>query len=198
MNVFESAVAFANEKHAGQVRKVGGYPYIIHPMEVAVITSTLTDDLDVVAAAVLHDTVEDCGVSPEEIRERFGERVYNLVLSETENKHEERPAEETWQQRKEESIRTLAETEDPNVRILWLADKLSNMHSFYRGKLWGGLEDFWSHFHQKDPAKHAWYYRTIASHLTGLEGTVAYREYMALIDMVFGPADTPKNEAEKK
>lgn len=54
------AIAFAVEKHRGQVRKGTNIPYIVHPMEAAGITATMTSDPELIAAAVLHDTLEDC------------------------------------------------------------------------------------------------------------------------------------------
>ncbi|MBR0412217.1 MAG: bifunctional (p)ppGpp synthetase/guanosine-3',5'-bis(diphosphate) 3'-pyrophosphohydrolase [Eubacterium sp.] len=56
-DVFEKAVSFAARAHRGQKRKDGSI-YILHPLEVAVIAGTMTHDEDVIAAAVLHDTVE--------------------------------------------------------------------------------------------------------------------------------------------
>ena len=83
MNVLEEAILFAVRAHQGQVRKMAGSPYILHPLEVAAVIATMTDDLETMAAGVLHDTIEDCGVDPLEIREKFGNRVYALVQSET-------------------------------------------------------------------------------------------------------------------
>ena len=69
MNTFEKAAAFALKAHEGQMRKAAPIPFILHPMEVAQIASTLTHDQDVLAAAVLHDVVEDTPVTLEEIHE---------------------------------------------------------------------------------------------------------------------------------
>ena len=61
MELVNEAVAFAVKAHDGMRRKKGGLPYILHPLEAAVIVGTMTDDQNVIAAAVLHDVVEDAG-----------------------------------------------------------------------------------------------------------------------------------------
>ena len=188
MNVLEEAIIFATQAHRGQVRKLAGTPYILHPLEVAAIISTITPDLEVMAAGVLHDTVEDCDVDPREIKEKFGARVSALVQSETEDKLSQRPASETWMQRKEESLLMLEHTRDRDVKILWLGDKLSNIRSFYREYQRRG-DAVWESLHQKDPKMQGWYYKTIAHYLQELSDTAAYAEYIHLVEQIFGKGD---------
>ena len=184
MTVFEEALLFAAEKHAGMVRRGEKVPYLLHPMEAAVIAGTLTDDEEVLAAAVLHDTVEDTDTTPEEIERCFGARVASLVASETEPGHRELPPEESWELRKAESLEKLRTAADPGVKILWLSDKLSNMRAFHR--LWKVRGDaLWEGYHQKDPARQARYYRSIAELLDGLRDTAAWQEYHSLVETVF-------------
>ena len=184
MNVLEEAILFATEAHSGQMRKLANTPYILHPLEVASIISTLTSDLDTMAAGVLHDTVEDCDVDPKVIKEKFGARVSALVQSETEDKMSTRPAAETWMERKEESLLMLGLTKDKDVKILWLADKLSNIRSFYREYQKKG-DAIWQALNQKDPKMQEWYYRTIAQYLSEFSETAAYQEYIRLVDGIF-------------
>lgn len=185
MNILEEAIIFAVQAHAGMLRKDGRTPYILHPLEAMQICASLTDDPEVLAAAVLHDTVEDTGTAPEEILERFGPRVAGLVAGETENKRPEQPAELTWQIRKQESLDELEKAADPGVRMLWLADKLSNIRSLYR--LWKeNGEAVWARFHQTDPARQAWYYRGIAERTAELRDSAAWKEYSDLLDGIFG------------
>ena len=74
------AIIFATNKHQGQKRKYTGEDYIVHPLEVASLVSMTRDHTeDMIIAAVLHDTVEDCGVSNEEILNKFGIGVATLV-----------------------------------------------------------------------------------------------------------------------
>lgn len=75
----ERALAFATNAHAGQVRKYDGAPYISHPIEVAEIVGTVTDDPVTLAAAFLHDVVEDCDVSIARIRDEFGPDTAQVV-----------------------------------------------------------------------------------------------------------------------
>ncbi len=184
MTLFEEAAEFAIHAHEGMVRKKECIPYILHPMEVASIASTMSHNEEVLAAAVLHDTVEDTYTTPDEIRERFGERVAELVASETEDKHEDRPAAETWMLRKQESLEELKNTDDIDVKVLWLSDKLSNIRSFHRLYMREGAA-MWESFHQKDPKIQAWYYRTIREYVSDLKDFDAWKEYNDRIEKIF-------------
>ena len=77
--VFNDAIEYAKKAHEGQTRKGSDVPYIEHPLEVADIVKTMTDDEAVWAAAVLHDTVEDTPASYESIKALFGKEVAELV-----------------------------------------------------------------------------------------------------------------------
>lgn len=178
------AIVFATERHSGQMRRRESIPYIFHPLEVSTIASKLTDDEEVLIAALLHDTVEDTDTTIDEIEDRFGKRVAELVSSETENKRPDLPPEETWQIRKEESLDYLKNATDPGVKILWMADKLSNIRSlFILHEKYG--EKMWETFNQKDPKKQKWYYAKVAEYLTDLKDTLSYIEYTQLLSIIF-------------
>ena len=83
MELVSEAIAFAVKAHDGMRRKKSEAPYILHPMEAAVIVGTMTNDQTLIAAAALHDVAEDAGVTLREIEERFGVRVRELVEAET-------------------------------------------------------------------------------------------------------------------
>ena len=183
MDLFDEAVQFAVLAHKGQKRKLSGLPAVFHSIETAEIVSELTDKPETRAAAVLHDTVEDAGVTLEQIKEKFGERVAFLVAAETENKRPEMSAEDSWMARKQESINDLSKTDDPEIKAIFLGDKLSNLRSIKQMIDLG--ENPWEHFHQKDTEKHHWYYRSIANYLTIYENTAAFTEYDELIKKVF-------------
>ena len=188
MDLVSEAIAFAVKAHDGMRRKKSEAPYILHPMEAAVIVGTMTDDQNVIAAAVLHDVVEDAGITIEEIEESFGKRVRELVASETEDKRAELPPEETWRIRKEESLRALKDTDDIAVLMVWLGDKLANMRSIYRDfKVEGNA--MWQRFHQKDEKVQAWYYRSVADLTARLSDTSAWLEYKTLTELVFGKGE---------
>ena len=185
MELVSEAIAFAAKVHDGQRRKKSRAPYVLHPMEASVIVGTMTDDPDVIAAAVLHDVVEDTDTTIEEIEKRFGKRVRELVQSETEDKRADLPPEETWRIRKEESLNVLKNTDDPGVLMVWLGDKLANMRSIYRD--WKAEGDaMWERFHQKDAKEQAWYYRSIMDLTERLSDTSAWLEYKTLTELVFG------------
>lgn len=80
----QKASAFARKAHCSQTRR-GGAPYYTHVHRVAARVQELTQDAHLVAAAYLHDTMEDCGVTPEELAELFGARVAELVQELTNN-----------------------------------------------------------------------------------------------------------------
>ena len=182
-DVFHRAIGFAMEAHRGQIRK-DGVPYILHPFEDAAIVSTMTHDPEVLAAAVLHDTVEDTEATPEIIKALFGDRVYKLVMHETENKRPDLPSADTWRVRKEESLAALAASNDPAVKMLWLGDKLSNMRAFYRLYL-AEREKMFDRLNNHDPRDHAWYYGTILELLSELKAHPAYAEYERLYREIF-------------
>lgn len=184
-DLVSEAIAFATMAHDGMRRRKGDSPYILHPMEVGAIIGTMTDDQEIIAAGVLHDVVEDAGISIEEIGVRFGARVKELVASETENKREELPPEDTWQIRKEETLENLKTTDDIAVLMLWIGDKLSNIRAIYRDYLIEG-NAVWNKFHQSDVNVQAWYYRSIMKYTERLSDTLAWIEYKTLVEKIFG------------
>ena len=183
-DVLERAIHFAVDAHRGMTRKLGDAPYILHPLEALVVAGTLTSDREVLAAMVLHDVVEDAGVEPSELKERFGERVMELVATETEDKMRDRPASETWRLRKEQSLAKLSASRDPAVQIIWLGDKLSNIRSLHAAWLRDG-HAIWKSFYQTSAAQQAWYYRSVAAALPDLRDTAAWQEYVDLVEEVF-------------
>ena len=188
MELVSEAIAFAAKAHDGMRRKKCDSPYILHPMEAAVIVGTMTDDQHLIAAAALHDVVEDTEITIEEIEAKFGKRVRELVECETENKRADLPAAETWRIRKEETLKTLETTEDIAVLMIWIGDKLANMRSIYRDFKRDG-DAIWEKFNQKDPRQHAWYYKTIVKLTERLSETSAWVEYKTLTELVFGKGE---------
>ena len=186
MSKLDEAIKFAVDAHAGQLRKIRNNPYILHPLEAVAIAGTLTKDEDILCASVLHDVVEDTDRTLDEIKELFGERVAELVSSETENKRRYLPPEATWRVRKEETIKHLKESDDLGIKTLWMADKLSNVRSFYDAYMDVGPA-FWNNFNQKDIKEQAWYYGEIYKILKPhFKDTLAFKEYEGLIGVLFG------------
>ena len=148
------------------------------------IVGTMTSDQNVIAAAVLHDVVEDANIKIEEIEKKFGKRVKELVSAETENKREELPADQTWRIRKEESLKKLENTNDLDVIIVWLGDKLANIRSiYYEWSKYG--DEMWNNFNQKNVNEQAWYYNSILKLTERLSDTFAWKEYKRLTKLVF-------------
>ncbi len=152
MNKIEKAVIFATRAHAGKCRKGKDKPYILHPIEAMAIVKQFTDDEDVLAAAVLHDTVEDTSVTVERLEKEFGPRVAVLVASVSEDKKKERTAESTWKERKQETIDGLKNA-SRDTKLLCLGDKLSNLREMSEDYADIG-DELWERFNQKDKRMH--------------------------------------------
>ena len=200
--LFEKAAAFATIAHSGQNRKGKDKPYILHPMEAAAIVGRCLDGLpeknksarklrgekdELLAAAVLHDVVEDAGVTREQLVKLFGVKVADLVMAESEDKQKGKPEAETWKERKEKTIEKLGE-KSTEAKLLCLGDKLSNLREIATDYAVSGSV-LWERFNQKDPEMHAKYYRGILGILEkdeALKGLPELREYRRLVDEVFG------------
>ena len=185
MTIIEKAIRFASQAHAGTTRKGKERPYILHPLEVMTIVAGLTEDEEVISAAVLHDTVEDTDVTPWDIRHSFGERVEQLVMAESEDKMKNLPPEVSWETRKQATIDHLW-TLDRDAKLICLGDKLANIREMSRDYAEIG-DALWERFNQKDKRKHAWYYSSICDVLELEFGDIReIREYRALLKHVFG------------
>ena len=185
MSPVEKAIRYAAAAHAGVRRKGKNRPYILHPIEAMTIVGKLTDDEELLAAAVLHDTLEDTTVTREDLEREFGRRVADLVASESEDKRRGAAPADTWLARKQETVDHLRSA-GRDVRLLCLADKLANLRELARDhrELGDGL---WERFHQKDKAMHAWYYRSVCDAVEEEFGrTAEIREYRELLREVFG------------
>ena len=180
------AIEFAAVKHAEQKRKGTTYPYIVHVVEALEIVSRMTEDEELRAAAVLHDTLEDTETTYDELVREFGQRVADLVKEESENKREDRPAEETWRERKTETIRHIREAAT-EVRMIALGDKLANARAMSRDYRVIG-EELWQRFNQKNPVYQGWYYGELAKAFAldeQIRESEAYREYVELCSGLF-------------
>lgn len=182
--LLDRAIVFAVRAHAGTERRGKGFPYIVHPMEAVEIVATMTRDQELLAAAALHDTVEDTDVTVEQIRAEFGDRIASLVASESDIVQEGVSEEDSWHARKQAAIDRLAAASH-DAKIVALGDKLSNMRAIARDYATQG-DKFWNLFHAKDPKDHEWHYRGLAASLHELQDTFAYKEFEQLINKVFG------------
>lgn len=186
--LLDRAIVFAVHAHAGTERRGKAFPYIVHPMEAVTIVATMTNDQELLAAAALHDTVEDTDTTVEQIRSGFGQRVAELVALETDTLVEdgvggERVASRSWHERKQATIDRLAHA-SRDAKMVALGDKLSNMRAIARDYAVQG-DTLWNLFRDNDPKEHEWHYRGLAAALCELQDTFAYQEFEQLIDQVF-------------
>jgi len=141
--VIEKAYNFAKEKHEGQYRK-SGEPYIYHPMNVAMILTTIYADYETISAGFMHDVLEDCDCTKEEMEEEFGPTITKLVQGVTKLSKIHFSTENEYLIDYYKKI-IVGMSEDVRVIIIKLADRLHNMRT-----LWAIPED-----RQKIKAKEA-------------------------------------------
>ena len=182
--LLDRAILFAVRAHAGTERRGKGFPYIVHPMEAMEIVATMTADQELLAAAALHDTVEDTDVTVEQLRAEFGDRIAGLVAAESDAFVEGVSEEDSWHARKQAAIDRLARAPH-DAKMVALGDKLSNMRAIARAYAVQG-DALWNIFHAKDPKDHEWHYRGLAESLRELQDTFAFQEFERLINEVFG------------
>ena len=185
--LLDRAIIFAVNAHHNTERRGKGFPYIVHPLEAVEIVATITPDQELLAAAALHDVIEDTDVTLDQLRAEFGDRIADLVHSESDQVDGElfngENEEETWHARKQAAIDRLAAA-PYDAKIVAMGDKLSNMRAIARDYKIKG-DALWSIFHVKDKASHEWHYRGLAASLADLSDTFAYQEFIKLIDEVF-------------
>jgi (p)ppGpp synthase/HD superfamily hydrolase len=113
-----AAFAWASERHGRQLRGVDRAPFILHPLEVAALLAGRDHPDHVVAAGLLHDIVEDTDARIEEVAERFGARVAEIVAAVTED-----PAIADWKRRKG-ALREQVAAAGPEPQAVYTADKV--------------------------------------------------------------------------
>ena len=181
--IIEQAIIYAANAHVGRLRKGTKLAYIVHPMETMMITARLTNDVNTIAAAALHDVVEDTEYTYNDIKQAFGETVANLVSEESENKREGQDKTVTWRIRKEETILSIKDKTLEAKKIM-LADKLSNLRASLRDYRVTGIK-MWEKFNMTDPAQQKWYYTSVLGALSELCETPQYKEAMGIIQEIF-------------
>ena len=152
----ERAMRVAARCHRQQTRKASDLPYLTHPASVAMLLTKagIIDD-EILAAALLHDVVEDTDCSMETLAEDFPPKVIELVAALTERKRDDSGQKRSWQDRKTEHLEHVAAA-SWEARAITLADKLHNL-----GTMAFDLDadpDLWSRFNAP-PERLLWYYR---------------------------------------
>ena len=181
--LLDRAIVFALRAHAGTERRGKGFPYIVHPLEAVTIVATMTSDQELLAAAALHDTVEDTDVTIDQIRAEFGDRIASLVAADSDIPVQDMNAEDSWYVRKQAAIDRIAASSH-DAKIVAMGDKLSNMRAIARDYAMQG-DALWNLFRVKNRKDHEWHYRGLAEALRDLQDTFAYKEFEQLINQVF-------------
>jgi (p)ppGpp synthase/HD superfamily hydrolase len=165
-------------------------PFIAHPVGVALILQEMGCHETVVAAGLLHDTVEDTSVTPEEIRKNFGDEVALIVAGCTEPPKKRG----NWERRKMHLIRTLTDA-SMSVKLVAAADKYHNLsHTLQNLRSEGN--SVWGRF-GRGPGQQAWYYRTvlvsILAHVPDPESYPIFGQLSDVIDELFEriPSEVP-------
>ena len=183
------ALTIAYNAHIKQNRKGTDIPYIVHPLEVAVILIENGADEDVINAGLLHDTLEDTDISLEYLVENFGGKVAELVKgasepyklnSETKLSSDERKV--SWKLRKNHTIEYL-KTAPLDIKLITCADKLSNIRSLVRDYEKVG-DNLWQRFNA-GYEEQKWYYNSLIESLKGLEDYDMYNELRKLAAKIF-------------
>ena len=161
----EKALRVAVDAHRDQTRKASDLPYFQHPASVVLILARCGFDCDeLLAAAVLHDTIEDTECTVESLMDLFPEAVVRLVQECTEEKTNSAGEKIPWKARKEAHIALLKNASRAG-RAIVLADKLHNLGSMVFDLQDG--KEFWSHFNAT-PDELIWYHRAIVNSATEL------------------------------
>ena len=169
------AFMFALKIHGGQIRK-DGKPYIAHPVSVAMELAKNGANDELICAGLLHDTIEDGGVTPDELKREFGGEVLRLVLFDTENKKL------SWKERKDATLLAL-ENCDRKCAMLICADKLSNIRDLAEGLEAEG-EAVWNKFkYGRD--RQEWLFREYVEVLSRLSDLRMYDELKYAVETVF-------------
>lgn len=138
-NLVEYAASFAADKHKGQYRKEGNLLYISHLVAVALILQKYNFSEEIIAAGLLHDTLEDTETTQEEVLENFGQEILNMILQVTNDVNL------NWKEKKQKYIDTVRLASN-GAQAIALADKIHNMQSLLSNLEDLGPEKVWAFF----------------------------------------------------
>ncbi|MBR6641121.1 MAG: bifunctional (p)ppGpp synthetase/guanosine-3',5'-bis(diphosphate) 3'-pyrophosphohydrolase [Clostridia bacterium] len=187
MSIKEMAKTFAIEAHRGQVRKSEPEkPMIMHPISVGIILKEYGYDDNVVAAGYLHDVVEDTEYTLDDIKERFGDDVADLVCGASEPDKSL-----SWEERKQHTIDSLKDLPLRN-KLVVCADKISNLTDLNIIFKRNGTRDF-SAF-KRGEKDQAWYYTNVYKSLVHNEdeNLPIFKALKAVLEEVFNPVESDK------
>lgn len=174
--MIQKAFIFAYNVHLGQERK-DGKPYISHPVSVAMELARNGADEELICAGLLHDTVEDAGVTIDELTEKFGKGVAELVSADSEDKAL------SWEERKQNTLDALKNGGDRRFCMLICADKLANLRDISE-RIENGEADVWLSFKRGRESQKRLFEQTVAA-LSPINDLVMYNELKTLTEKVF-------------
>ncbi|QFT87412.1 Bifunctional (p)ppGpp synthase/hydrolase relA [Bacillus sp. THAF10] len=179
MNMVEKAIVFAAVAHKNQTRKGTEIPYVTHPFAVGMLLQGAGCSEEVVAAGILHDTLEDTEATYEGLTEEFGSTVADLVAAASENDKSL-----SWEKRKQHTIDLLIDTSKEEMQVI-VADKLHNLRSI-RTDIQQKGDKIWERFNRGKEDQH-WYYASIVKALADRkENFTLISELEAEVNEVFG------------
>ncbi|WP_432663395.1 HD domain-containing protein [Wukongibacter baidiensis] len=178
--LINKAIEIAAKAHEGQHRKVTDIPYIVHPFEVAMILQENGCSEDVIAAGILHDTLEDTELTEAEVREVFGDRILELVLGASEELEDR--GNRAWYDRKLHTIEYLKDA-SMEIKMIACADKLSNIRSMIKGCNDMGNR-LWDRFNAPYEDQ-KWYYQSLTESLKSLNGFKMYGQFKEAVNFLF-------------
>jgi len=129
--VIKKAFAKANILYSKQMRKVGVYPSIVHSVRVHDILKKYTNNVNVLAAGILHDTIEDTDYTPRQLEKDFGPKIAEIVKQVTEDKMPQMDKKESWPIRKKKYLENLKNNSMAALMVC-CADKIDNLESLMR------------------------------------------------------------------
>ena len=157
MTIIDRAINFAAVAHNGQTRKSTNIPYITHPFAVGMLLQKMKCAEEVIAAGILHDTLEDTPTTFDDLVEHFGLRVAKLVRAAS-----EQDKSLPWRERKQHTIDALPDAYVEEIQVI-TADKLHNIRSI-RADIEENGENVWDRFNRGKRDQH-WYYSSIVKAL---------------------------------
>lgn len=171
-SLVETASQVAFVAHTGQTRKDSGSPYVIHPYMTALKLARHGFSETVAAAAIVHDVLEDTGVTEDQLRELLGEEVVTIVRALTEDKSL------VWEKRKELYIESIRNAPDA-VKAVSIADKIHNLESLLAAHAVQGPA-VWKLFNRGRESK-AWFEHTLLSAVQATWSHPLVDEYAQLV-----------------
>ncbi|MBS8264011.1 HD domain-containing protein [Mesobacillus boroniphilus] len=188
MDLIDKALQIASMAHEGQYRKNTIIPYIAHPVAVGMILQKAGYRKEVVAAGILHDTVEDTDLTMEDIEQEFGKEIATIVegCSEPDKSL-------SWEERKEHTIEFL-KTASEEIRVVACADKLHNVRSIHQDVEESG-EEVWKRF-RRGKKQQEWYYRNVVESLGYATKFPLLAKLEKEIDRLFEKEEINYNESD--